>query len=85
MQTLSNKVEFKASHNCSDNISVAKESDASGSDRIIDEVEEKILSLRDDLNNRRSQRGKRTAGTIYTEYKSPQRVGAPSRCKHRLY
>ena len=34
-----------------DNISkVAKESDASGSDRIIDEAEEKILSLRDDLN-----------------------------------
>ena len=33
-----------------DNISkVAKESDASGSDRIIDEAEEKILSLRDDL------------------------------------
>ena len=34
-----------------DNISkVAKESDASGTDRIIDEAEEKILSLRDDLN-----------------------------------
>ncbi len=29
---------------------VAKESDASGSDRIIDEAEERILSLRDDLN-----------------------------------
>ena len=34
-----------------DNISkIAKESDASGSDRIIDEAEESILSLRDDLN-----------------------------------
>ena len=52
-----------------DNISkIAKESDASGSDRIIDEAEEKILSLRDDLNRSAGpQIVKNFLGPVYSE------------------
>ena len=52
-----------------DNISkIAKESDASGSDRIIDDAEEKILSLRDDLNRSAGpQIVKNLLGPVYSD------------------
>ena len=61
-----------------DNISkVAKESDASGSDRIIDEAEEKILSLRDDLNRSAGPKEvKELLGQVYTEIQESSESGS---------
>ena len=61
-----------------DNISkVAKESDASGSDRIIDEAEEKILSLRDDLNRSVGPRiVKELLGPVYADIQESAESGS---------
>ena len=61
-----------------DNISkVAKESDASGSDRIIDEAEEKILSLRDDLNRSVGPRiVKDLLGPVYADIQESAESGS---------
>ena len=60
-----------------DNISkIAKESDASGSDRIIDEAEEKILSLRDDLNRSVGPKEvKELLGQVYTDIQESSESG----------
>ena len=60
-----------------DNISkVAKESDASGSDRIIDEAEEKILSLRDDLNRSVGPKEvKELLGPVYADIQESSESG----------
>ena len=62
-----------------DNISkIAKESDASGSDRIIDEAEESILSLRDDLNRSAGpQEVKDLLGPVYADIQEISESGSP--------
>ena len=55
---------------------VAKESDASGSDRVIDEAEEKILSLRDDLNRSVGPRiVKELLGPVYADIQESAESG----------
>ena len=62
-----------------DNISkIAKESDASGSDKIIDEAEESILSLRDDLNRSAGpQEVKDLLGPVYADIQEISESGSP--------
>ena len=62
-----------------DNISkIAKESDASGSDKIIDEAEESILSLRDDLNRSVGpQEVKDLLGPVYADIQEISESGSP--------
>ena len=62
-----------------DNISkIAKESDASGSDKIIDEAEESILSLRDDLNRSIGpQEVKDLLGPVYADIQEISESGSP--------
>ena len=62
-----------------DNISkIAKESDASGSDKIIDEAEESILSLRDDLNRSAGPKEvKDLLGPVYADIQEISESGSP--------
>ena len=60
-----------------ENISqIAKESDASGSDRVIDEAEESILSLRDDVSRSIGPRtAKELLGPVYAEIQESAESG----------